>query len=168
MDIEYRTYEDIVGGQMEHCVYKKQDIKARGYFNGEEKDYDILNPLTFLIYINDITENIKSNIKFFADDTSLYVTINEDAATATSQLNDDLSQICKWADSWLVKFNADNQALTVTLKRNLANIELPLSCNNTILETVEKHKHLGVELSTDLSWKDHITTISENAGKKIS
>ena len=67
----------------------------------------VLGPLTFLIYINDITENITSNIKLFADDTSLYVTINEDAATATSQLNDDLSQICKWADSWLVKFNAD-------------------------------------------------------------
>ena len=129
----------------------------------------VLGPLTFLIYINDITENIKSNIKLFADDTSLYVTINEDAATATSQLNDDLSQICKWADSWLVKVNADkSKALTVTPKRNLANIELPLSFNNTILETVDKHKHLGVELSTNLSWKDHITTISENAGKKIN
>ena len=86
----------------------------------------VLGPLTFLIDINDITENIKSNSKLFADDTSLYVTINEDAATATSQLNDDLSQICKWTHSWLVKFNADkSKALTVTLKRNLANIELP-------------------------------------------
>ena len=53
-------------------------------------------------------------------------------------------------------------------KGNLANIELPLSFNNTILETVDKHKHLGVELSTNLSWKGHITTISENAGKKIN
>ena len=62
---------------------------------------------------------------------------------------------------------AKNKALTVTLKRNLANFELPLSFNNT-LETVAKHKHLGVELSTILSWKDHITTISENAGKKLN
>ena len=127
-----------------------------------------LGPLTFLIYINDITENIKSNIKLFADDTSLYVTIDEDAVTATNQLNEDLSQISKWADTWLVKFNASkSKALTVTLKRNLANIELPLSFNNTTLETVDKHKHLGVELSTNLSWKDHVTTISENAGKKL-
>ena len=57
---------------------------------------------------------------------------------------------------------------SVTLKRNLANIELPLSFKNTILETVDKHKHLGVELSANLSWNDHITTISENAGKKIN
>ena len=66
----------------------------------------VLGPLTFLIYINDITENIKSNIKLFADDTSLYVTIDEEAVTATNQLNEDLSQISKWADTWLVKFNA--------------------------------------------------------------
>ena len=46
----------------------------------------VLGPLTFLIYINDITENIKSNIKLFADDTSLYVTINEDAARHKSSL----------------------------------------------------------------------------------
>ena len=59
----------------------------------------VLGPLTSLIYINDITEDIKSNIKLFADDTSFYVTIDEDAVTATNQLNDDLSQISKWADT---------------------------------------------------------------------
>ena len=75
----------------------------------------------------------------------MYVTIDEDAVTATNQLNEDLSQICKWADTWLVKFNAGkSKALIVTLKRNLANIELRLSFNNTTLETVDKHKHLGV------------------------
>ena len=31
-----------------------------------------------------------------------------------------------------------------------------------------ENKHLGVELSTNFSWKDHITTISENAGKKLN
>ena len=54
-----------------------------------------LGPLLFL-YINDITENIKSNIKFFADDTSLYVTVDEDVVTAVNQLNDNLSEISKW------------------------------------------------------------------------
>ena len=32
--------------------------------------------------------------------------------------------------------------VTVTLKRNLANIELPLSFKNTTLETAAKQKHL--------------------------
>ena len=32
----------------------------------------ILGPLFFLIYINDLTSNLKSNVKLFADDTSLF------------------------------------------------------------------------------------------------
>ena len=124
-----------------------------------------LGSMLFLIYINDITENSNSNIKLFADDTSLYVTVDEDAVNAANQLND-LNQISTWAETWLVKFNANkSKTLTVTPKRNIANLELPLSFNNTTLESAVKHKHLGVELSTNLSWKDHVTTISKNADK---
>ena len=44
-----------------------------------------LGRLLILSYINDITQNIKSNIKLFADNTSLYVTVDEGAVTATNQ-----------------------------------------------------------------------------------
>ena len=122
-----------------------------------------LGPLLFLIYINDITENIKSNIKLFADDTSLYVIIDGDAVNATKQLNDDLTQISEWADNWLVKFNASkSKALTISLKKNKDTIELPLTFNNSLLDTVTKHKHLGIEINSNLTWKDHCKTICEN------
>ena len=55
---------------------------------------------------------------YFTDDTSLYVTVDEDAVNAANQLNDDLNQISTWAETWLVKFNANkSKTLTVTLKR---------------------------------------------------
>ena len=49
----------------------------------------ILRPLLFLIYINDIVENIHSSIRLFADDTSLYIVV-EDPVDADNQLNEDL------------------------------------------------------------------------------
>ena len=55
-----------------------------------------LGPMLLLIYVNDITENINSNIKLFADDTSLYVTVDEDAVNAASQLNDDTITILSY------------------------------------------------------------------------
>ena len=126
-------------------------------------------PLLFLIYINDITENIKSNIKLFADDTSLYVIIDGDAVNATKQLNDDLTQNSPWADNWLVKFKASkSKALTISLKKNKDTIKLPLTFNNSLLDTVTKHKHLGIEINSDLTWKDHCKTICENASKKLN
>ena len=36
----------------------------------------VLGPLLFLIYINDLESNIKSNKKFFADDTMLFSSLH--------------------------------------------------------------------------------------------
>ena len=49
----------------------------------------VLGPLLFLIYINDLEKNIKSNIKFFADDTMLF-SIVKDPNISASDLNHDI------------------------------------------------------------------------------
>ena len=46
----------------------------------------ILGPLLFLIYMNDIVEEIGSNIRLFADDTSLYLIV-QDPTTAAELMN---------------------------------------------------------------------------------
>ena len=61
----------------------------------------ILGPLLYLIYINDIVENIHSSIRLFADDTSLYIVV-EDPIDAANQLNEDLQKIHFWAKTRLV------------------------------------------------------------------
>ena len=56
----------------------------------------VLGPLLFLIYINDLEKNIKSNIKFFADDTMLFSVVKNPAVCA-ADLNLDLNLIRQWA-----------------------------------------------------------------------
>ena len=55
----------------------------------------IIGPLLFLLYINDIDEDIHSTIRLFADDTSLYI-IFDDTIQAADQLNLDLAKIHHW------------------------------------------------------------------------
>ena len=43
-------------------------------------------------------------MRLFADDTSLYLIVEDPNETA-SILNNDLETIHNWADTWLVKFN---------------------------------------------------------------
>ena len=56
----------------------------------------VLGPLRFLVYINDLVDNISSDAKLFADYTSLF-TVVYDENIATEQLNRDLKIIAEWA-----------------------------------------------------------------------
>ena len=78
------------------------DRKQRVVINGSYSDYSniesgvpqgsFLGHLLFLIYINDLERNIKSNIKFFADDTMLFSIVKNPEISA-NELNRDLGVI---------------------------------------------------------------------------
>ena len=73
--------------------------KQRVILNGSYSSYStvesglpqgsVLGPLLFLVYINDLERNIKSNIKFFADDT-MFFSIVKDPGISANNLNHDL------------------------------------------------------------------------------
>ena len=59
-----------------------------------------------LIYINNIVDDLDCNIKLFADDTSLYVIVDEqNYIQAADMLSTDLSHIHNWSQNWAIKFN---------------------------------------------------------------
>ena len=90
--------------------------KQRVVLNGYSSDYSeiesgvpqvsVLGPRLFLIYINDLERNIKSNINFFADDTMLFSVVNDPVISA-DDLNHDLDIIYQWAHQWKMAFNPD-------------------------------------------------------------
>ena len=64
----------------------------------------ILGPLFFLIYINDFSYGLKSNVKLFADDTCLSSVVKN---KEESDLTNDPDIISKWAYNWKMSFNSD-------------------------------------------------------------
>ena len=64
----------------------------------------ILGPVLFLVYINDIVEEIESNIDLFAADTCLFMVVGNPNAAGTI-LQNEINKITLWADKWLVRFN---------------------------------------------------------------
>ncbi|XP_061185471.1 uncharacterized protein LOC133193522 [Saccostrea echinata] len=56
----------------------------------------VLGPFLFLLYINDICDDLVNNIRLFADDTSLYAIVDNGATNVTQSLTSDLELIDKW------------------------------------------------------------------------
>ena len=78
----------------------------------------VLGPLLFLIYMNDIVIDIEAIIKLFADDTSIYLSIDEPDRRSLI-LNSDLLKITNWAKKWKVSFNpSKTELMTICNKRD--------------------------------------------------
>ena len=125
-----------------------------------------LGPLLFIIYINDITYNLESNILIFADDTSLLAHGNDPAETAAI-LNRDLLKILDWAKKWKVTFNA-NKSKDIIFSRKLLNNSPPIMFDNSVINRVNIQKHLGIYLTSSLDWGIQVNEMCLKANRKLS
>ena len=120
--------------------------------------------MLFLLYINDINNAIKSQIKLFADDSVLYRNIRSQNDQVI--LQNDLDTISSWAEKWLMELNINKcSVLSITLKRN--SIFHDYDILGATLKQVTNHDYLGVTISSDLNWLRHVTKISNKASRTL-
>ena len=138
--------------------------QQRVVLNGKNSDWchinagvpqgSVLGPLFFLVYINDLVDNISSDAKLFANNTSLFTVVYNEETSATV-LHNDLNLIKQWAFQWKMQFNPDvnKQAVEVifSCKRNKP-AHPPIFFNDIIVKQLPKHKHLGLTLDSKLTY----------------
>ena len=106
----------------------------------------VLEPLLFIIYINDIAENLLSLCRLFADDTSFSYSSN-DQLQIKSVIDHDLNKLDEWSRKWLMSFNPDKTE--IILFSNIACQELAFTLNGRIIPITISHKPESVTLSED-------------------
>ena len=127
----------------------------------------VLRPLLFLVYINDIADSIQSTCFLYADDNSL-LEIEEDPQLTSAKLNSDLTNISKWTCDWLVTINpSKTEAMIFSTKRDKP-VHPALYYEGNEIDIVSSHKHLGVTLSSNLSWRTHVLDIHDKASKRLN
>ena len=78
----------------------------------------VLGPTLFLLYINDINNNVNSTVRLFADDSLLYRPIW--SQTDHEILQKDLEMLTSWANKWQMSFNVSKcKVLSITKKKPL-------------------------------------------------
>ena len=148
-------------------LFSKRDQKVllNGYcslwataFGGVPQD-SVLSPLFFLICINDLTKDISSGNKLFADDTSSFSIVN-DIDVSEHELNSDLREISMWVYQWKMSFNPDvwKQAQEVIFSQKTQKPFHPtVLFNNISVQRSTVQKHLGVYLDEKINFNTHIT-----------
>ena len=108
-----RLLENYLSGRNQRVVFNGIESNWEQIYSGVPHG-SVLGPLLFLIYINDLTNGIISNIKLFADDSSIFARVYNIDETH-HQILSDLNTITEWANQWKMKFNPDitKQAIEV-------------------------------------------------------
>ena len=64
----------------------------------------VLGPLLFILYINDVSENMLSFCRLFADDNCIQYS-SQNVSCIEHNINHDLLVLEQWSSKWLLKFN---------------------------------------------------------------
>ena len=77
----------------------------------------VLGPVLFLIYINDLGENIYNTLLMFADDTKMFGKVNDFVDALKFQM--DLSKLVNWSYKWHMKFNTNKCSIMHVGRKNV-------------------------------------------------
>ena len=151
------------------------DRKQRVVLNGSSSPWSpvisgvpqgtVLGPLLFLLYINDIVDNITSQVRLFADDCILYREINTSADVLA--LQKDIDSFENWAKSWQMSFNSKKcHSVTVTRKRKQILSEYFLGSAPLLKQ--DDFTYLGVTIASDLRWNRHVNNVVAKATRTLN
>ena len=123
----------------------------------------ILGPLLFIIYINDLAENIEGTI-LYADDTT-FITENADITKLEQDTNNKLENAENWFKANKLTLN-EKKTRTMNLTGRKENLTLKLRIGKSSIQHIDDNqekenafKFLGFWIDNKLSWKHHINHI---------
>ena len=153
----YKLRQNGISGKLLNILTDFLDNRTqRVILNGQYSSWakvpqgSILGPLLLLIYINDLSDNLASKPKLFADDTSLFFVV-KNVDVSNIGLNNDLKKIGEWALQWKMSFNPDpnKQAQELIFSRKVQTTNHPpLFFNENVVPKTTLQKYLGMFLDS--------------------
>lgn len=162
-----------------HSMYDNTNCKIK-FFNGLSKPFksergvkqgDVLSPILFNFYINDIVntfeskpntkpviiENVSINILLYADDI---VILSEDEQGLQNCLN----ELFQYFSNWKLELNV-NKSKVIVFNSNGKTFLNKFTYNNSIIETVQQYCYLGIILRYNGNYNLATSSLMEKARK---
>ena len=146
--------------------------------NSDVPQGSVISSFSFILFINDLLSSTSYSIFSFAYDAYLcfifssipqhlaYSNISPHRNTSASFLTNDLTNVDKWGNDNLVKFNQEKTTQVVILHINHQDFP-PVFKNGHRLEILSSFIQLDLSISSNLIWKPHIHSIAKHASQKL-
>ena len=111
----------------------------------------VLGPILFVLFINDLPEEVISELLLYADDAKIYRTIRDEHDR--EQLQKDLHAMSIWSDIWLLSFHPE-KLKKLAISRNEFQVERRYYVGENAVKNVKSEVDLGVCIDTDLNFDE--------------
>ena len=158
---------------MTYLNVKQQYVQIDNIHSGFKKvihgipQGSILGPRLFITYINDMC-NVSSFLKYilFADDTTIFRSGN-DIKSLSKEVNRELIAISQWFSINKLLINLEKTQCTLFTNSKLFR-NITITINNVSIKQIHSARFIGVYIDDKMTWKDHISYISNKLAKSIS
>ena len=146
--LEGRTMRVVVGGKTSEPQYVTSGVPQGS----------VLGPLLFVLFVNDLPDNLHNYVSLFADDLKIIGNANSEG-----EFHDDLSLLEQWEDMWLLRFNPSKcKVLHIDKNSNPMNI---YKIDGVNLTAVETECDLGLHTNSQFDWTDNIKEAISKANR---
>ena len=146
---------------MQRVVVNNEVSDLRPVISGVPQG-SVLGPLLFILFINDLPDNVNSVCRIFADDTKIY-----SHAGNSELLQNDLFSLFKWSVDWQMAFNISKCKVMHVGKNNPSTAYFVDKETSDCLSVVESEKDLGVIFDTNLHFDEHVYASVNKANRMI-
>ena len=147
--------------QRTQCVSVNNSMSTPNVISSGVPQGSILGPLLFLLFINDMPNDLKhSTVDIYADDTLIYV-YHKDVNVIEKKLNEDLHNLSIWLVNNHMKVNVNKtkvMLLGTTAKTSKVS-HVHVFMDDIEVGNVTCYKYLGVHIDVNLKWKEQINII---------
>ena len=149
-----------LGKRLQTVVLEGEESESVPVTSGVSQG-SVLGPILFLVYyINDLPEELSSQVRLFVDDMAVYLTVG--GSEDEKVLQKDLDRLSVWESHWDMEFNPSKcQVVRVATAKEV--IKSVYTLHGQVLEVVTSARYFGVDISSGLTWDSHIDLITGKA-----
>lgn len=120
----------------------------------------VLGCILFLIYINDLPKVIDVPSILYADDISLVFPYHTNDGNISPRLNAIITCVSNWLSSHNLEINFTKTKIIQFRPYQKQHLDINFTYNHSTIECINSTKLLGLQIDSNLSWKDHIHAVS--------